>query len=142
MPGELLDAAREAVPGLNISGVLQEALRDLLECSHETLACARCAAQVSRRSVVDTMLTRFYGEMQAAVGALVRRGGTAEGAARALRQVAVDWRLRLAMDTPPPRPTRAERQAAHVKELPTPRRRTVRPRRGSAGETRGEVEAG
>lgn len=110
--GDLLDAVRAAVPGLNVSAVLAEALRGLLGCNHERLACARCAAPMSHEALVERALTGFYGDVQAALGPLVRQGATAEGAARRVREVAVSWRLRLAAEAPAPRPTRAERSAA------------------------------
>jgi hypothetical protein len=117
VPGQLLDEVLDRIPDLNLSGVLQDALRELLGCEHEQLACRDCAAPLHRAAIVELTLTRFYGDMMEALGPLIRRGGTAQGAAAKVREVATEWRVRLAIDAPAPRPTRAERSATKVKPV-------------------------
>lgn len=134
VPSELLEEVRRQIPDLNLSAVLQEALREHLECTHERLGCARCGVPVSRDGIIDRALTYFYGDVQAALGPLVRQGGTAEGAARKVREVAVEWQLRFAIETPAPSLTKAERVASRVKELPD--LRAVRSPRESAAAAR------
>jgi hypothetical protein len=116
-PG-LLEAAREVNPDLNVSALVQEALREVIGCSHEELACRKCSAPIVRADVVEKAVTSFYLDALDAIGELVRRGGTAEGAARKLREIAGRWRLKIATEAPLPRPTRAERHTAKVKEMP------------------------
>jgi post-segregation antitoxin (ccd killing protein) len=111
VPDELLDLVRQSLPHLNISGALQEALRGRLSCSHKRLACAECAAPLEARELVDEALSRFYGDALWNLDELVRTGGTAEGSARVLKNVAERHGVTRAINTPLPRATRANREA-------------------------------
>jgi hypothetical protein len=102
-------AARVAnMPGLNVSGVLQKALWALVDCRHEKLVCTCCAQPVDVRQRQAEALSLFYGEVMDRLEQLVHQGATAEGAARAVRQLGETHRC--ADRRPLPRPTRAERQ--------------------------------
>jgi hypothetical protein len=109
---------------LNYSGAFQEALIALLGCHHDEVICKTCTAHVDVHRLVDEALSRFYGDLVDDLGELVARGGTAEGAARIIKEVAGRHRINV-NHRPLPRPTRAERQANKVKELlgRPPRRR-------------------
>lgn len=111
VPDELLDLVRQSIPSLNISGTLQEALRARLSCSHKVLACADCAAPLEAREVIEEALSRFYGDALWDLGELLRTGGTVEGSARVLKNVAERHGVTRAIETPLPRRTRAQREA-------------------------------
>lgn len=112
LPAEL----HEALAGLdvNVSQLLQEAIRGVLGCRHHELACRRCAEPVDRWALVDERLGRFYSDVIWALDDLVRQVGTAEGAARVVREVGRRWRITKAGQIPLPRPSRAERAAART----------------------------
>lgn len=110
VPDELLDLVRATLPTVNVSGLLQEALRELMRCDHKQVACARCAAPIELADLVDGPLSQFYGEALWALGELVHDGGTAEGAAAVLKHVAQRHGVREADRRPLPRSTRANRQ--------------------------------
>lgn len=116
VPDELLEALRRDRPGVNLSAVLQEALRGVFGCEHEVLACARCAAPIEAQALVDDALSRFYGDAIWSLDELVRRGGTAEGAARVLKRVGQRHGVSRARCTPLPRPTRANREDREERE--------------------------
>lgn len=117
LPEELHQLLKSSLPHVNVSQLLQDAIRGVLGCRHEQLACAACAEPVDRWAMLDEHLGRFYADLLAALEALVARCGTAEGAARVLRDVAVRWRVSGAEQTPLPRATRAEREAARARDL-------------------------
>ena len=112
VPDRLIERVRDDLPGVNVSGVLQTALRTLLECDHERLACATCEASVSRVELATTALDRLYRDLLAAWEPLVDRQGTAEGAARVAKSVALQHGVERAETMPLPRPTRAMREAS------------------------------
>ena len=118
VPDELVTLVRDQLPGLNVSGVLQDALRTKLSCSHDDLDCARCGGRLNHWALVDQALGRFYGDILWEVGELVRRsaGATAEGALRVVKRVATDKGVTEAAHRPLPRPARSVRQA-HRDEL-------------------------
>lgn len=132
IPDELHEAVRDALPDLNLSAALQDALRSTLTCGHDQLVCGRCSAPVSRVDVVDSALTRFYADVQAIVAAAAREGRTAEGVARRVKDLGARYRLRIATEVPLAGLTRAEREAAKVKDLPTPTPPPASPRALSA----------
>ncbi len=119
LPDELAATLRAELPELNLSQLVQEAIRGVLGCSHVELACRACAEPIDRWALVDDHLGRFYGDLLWELTDLVGRCGTAEGAARVVKAVAQRFRIRQADQIPLPRPTRAERHAAKVRELPT-----------------------
>ncbi|HLY82058.1 MAG TPA: hypothetical protein VKQ71_03685 [Acidimicrobiales bacterium] len=108
MGDELYQRVHDELPGLNVSALLQEALRARLKCSHDGLECRGCGARFGSTELVVGGMQRFYGEALNALDDLVYgAGGTAEGAARVLRRVAE--RFGLEVSRPLPRPTRAQR---------------------------------
>jgi hypothetical protein len=112
LPDELTDALRAELPDLNVSRALQEALRSLLTCAHGDLCCQRCSKPLYRQDVAEEALSAFYVDVWDRLDLLVRKVGTAEGAARILRDVAVRHGVATAGWRPLPRPTRGERQLA------------------------------
>ena len=117
LPDELLELIRAHSPRINLSGVLQEGLRARLKCDHRLLACSRCTAAFGRRELVDEELGRFYGDVLWELGELARKAGTAEGAARLVRDIAERHDVTQAYFTSLPRPSRAARQAAQRARL-------------------------
>lgn len=128
VPDELAEVARQQLPGVNMSKILQEGLRARLGCRHDRLVCASCAEPVDHHQLVDEGLGRFYYDLHWRLAELVQRGGTAEGAARVAKDVAERHQVTAAKNLSLPRPTRAERRTAKVKELVVvddrPRRRS------------------
>ena len=127
VPDELEATVRERLPGVNRSEVLQRALRALLGCEHSAAVCADCGEPVSISGAEAAALDGFYSALLEALEEPVLRGATAEGAARVAKEVARRWRVPAAERLPLPRPTRAERRAARVRELPEPGGRTSAP---------------
>lgn len=112
VPDELLRQLRAAHPALNVSQVLQDALRALAACPHEQLVCEACQAVVDRRSVGARLLDALYVDLIDALEHLLFSGGTVEGAARVTKNVAERHQVAAAFRRPLPRFTRAEREAA------------------------------
>lgn len=113
VPGELLERVRAELPGLNLSEVLRDALHARVEsCTHDELGCARCGREFDRRGLIDLALAQFYGEALWRINELATQVGTAEGAARVLRQVAQSFGVSNAASLPLARPTRRAREAA------------------------------
>lgn len=112
LPDELLELIRSQSPRVNLSGLLQDGIRSRLKCDHRLFACARCSAEFARRELVDEELGRFYGDVLWELGELARRAGTAEGAARLVRDIAERHDVTQAYFTSLPRPSRAARDAA------------------------------
>lgn len=130
LPDDLAAFARAA--GLSPSRLLAEAIASRRSCAHEHLVCPNCNAHQSRVALVDDVVSRFYVEALAELGYLVSRGGTAAGAGVMLKHVATRWKLRAA-NHPLPRPTRAEREASNVRELPAPPAAALPHRPAAAG---------
>lgn len=107
VPEALIERARDQLPDLNVSGVLQDALRRLLECEHERAVCADCGEPVELTAAAGEALEMFWRELLYAWGPLVDRGGTAEGAARVAKVVAVELGVPSAETRALPRPPRA-----------------------------------
>lgn len=114
MPDELAELVRREMPGLNVSGVLQEALRDRLVCDHRDLACRCCGAHVRRVDLEAVVLGAFFAEAMWRLREPVSRCATAEGAARVLANLARSWEVPEVDRTPLPRPTRSQRARAHA----------------------------
>ena len=109
VPDDLARRVKERLPDLNVSALVQQALRGMLECSHERVCCADCG------DVVDPSgdaLARFWKELLWSWEPLVDRQGTAEGAARVGKEVAVRLGVPDAERTPLPRPPRSKRMVA------------------------------
>jgi hypothetical protein len=109
MTDDLYRRVRAELPGLNVSGALQEVLRAKLACDHADLACRACGGRLEAHALVLAGLARFYGDCLDALEDPVAHGATAEGAARVLKSVAD--RHHIEARRPLPRPTRAERNA-------------------------------
>lgn len=112
LPDALATIVREQMPGLNVSGVLQEALQSLVECRHDALGCPTCGATVKRAAVADTAVSGFYRELIWALHPPIARCETAEGAARVMRAVARDHGVDVDHVAPLPRATKAQRARA------------------------------
>ena len=118
LPDELNESVRQALPGLNISNVLQEALRDRLVCRHESAVCARCAAPVDPWALANDRLDRFYLDLIDALAELMLRpSGTVEGAARVAKEIGVRAQIPAASLRPLPRPSKAMRTELKVRDI-------------------------
>lgn len=111
LPDDLGERVRSDLPDVNVSAVLQSALRGLLECGHEQLTCGDCGESVEASEVAGEALAAFWSELLWAWEPLVDRGGTAEGAAKVGRGVAVAMGVPDAERRPLPRPPRMRRTA-------------------------------
>lgn len=109
LPDGLAADVKEQLPDLNVSGLLQEALRSLLDCDHDSVVCADCGEPVDAVAVAGEAMGEFYAALLWAWEDLVDRGGTAEGAARVAKDVAVRMGVPRAETRALPRPTRAAR---------------------------------
>lgn len=119
LPADLHQTLQTQLGHVNVSQLLQTAIRDVLGCRHDDLACARCAAPIDRHELVDAALSDFYQAAMWRLGDLVGECGTAEGAARVLKDVGQRWQISAADRVPVPRPTRRQRQVAiDLKEFP------------------------
>lgn len=119
VPDDLLAAVRAAGQDLNLSGALQDALRARLDCRHAAgWRCVECCEPVDPSSFVDQAEGRLFGDLRARLEPLVRRGGTAEGAARVMSDVFRRHQVTAALGAVELAPSRAERRAAKVTELP------------------------
>ncbi|HJW59780.1 MAG TPA: hypothetical protein VJ931_09130 [Actinomycetota bacterium] len=137
VPDEVLALIQER-PELNWSRLFQEAVRSVAGCDHERMACRRCDQPVHLDALREEWLVGFFTELTAALEVLVDNAGTAQGAAMALRDVGIRWRIPGARSYRPPRPGRAAlerrraREAGWVEQIPSPQR-TPR-RRNQRGE--------
>jgi hypothetical protein len=118
IPDELHTTVRSRLPEVNVSQLLQGALQAALACKHEHAVCAKCSTAIDVRERIDVELGRFYMDLMWELETLVARVGTAEGACRVAKTIGERYRITLAVKRPLPRPTRAERHAAKVVELP------------------------
>lgn len=122
IPDDLHNTIRTRLPKVNLSAVTQGALAALLECRHDQLACVCCSTSIDRHELADRATSALYSDALWELDPLVRRGGTAEGAARVLKDVAARHRVTAALRIPLPRPTRTNRAdvaAAKVTPMPT-----------------------
>lgn len=119
IPDDLDRTLRRRLPEINRSAVVQGALAALLDCDHDALSCSTCSTPVDHRRLIDDAQSRLYLDQLWELDPLVRRGGTAEGAARILKSVALRHHVTAAARTPLPRPTRGERTASKILPLPT-----------------------
>jgi hypothetical protein len=140
LPDELATLVRTELPGLNVSGVLQEALQRLVRCEHRELGCSCCGARVVRRELEGAILSGFFAEAMWRLQEPVSRCATAEGAARVLRDLAQAWEVPRWDHVPLPRPTKAERARAHAELMKEAQREEAalfesgtKPRRRAAG---------
>lgn len=116
VPDELAALVRERMPGLNVSQVLQDALRARVDCTHAALVCSCCGANIERAAIADLALSAYHREAMHVLADPVGRCATAEGAARVLADLAAGWGITAATHTPVPRPSKAQRARAR-KEL-------------------------
>ena len=114
VPDELDATVRSKLPDINVSQVLQRGLQAALECRHARLVCSECAFPVDHRELIDAALSKFFIDLLWALRNLVDRGGTAEGAARIAKQIAMQHQVSAAKNAPLPRPSRAQRHANKV----------------------------
>lgn len=112
VPDALAEQVKEHLPDVNVSSVLQRALQALLECHHERLVCADCGAEVDEEAASNAALDVFWRELLWAWQPLVDKGGTAEGAARVAKAVAVEMGVPGAERRALPRPPRNAQRAA------------------------------
>jgi len=91
LPSGLLERVRQANPELNLSEVFQKAMQEVLDCPHRELRCARCSAPIDHREIQADVLGRFFSDAMWALGELIYGGGTAEGAHRVLKRLAIGW---------------------------------------------------
>lgn len=119
LPDELVAQLKTDRPSLNLSRFLRDALAELATCRHDAAVCGHCAAPIDVRALVDVAKERLYLDTLGELGHLVRSGGgTPEGAARIVKEVAQRHQVRAADRQPLPRPTREARRRAKVTELP------------------------
>lgn len=111
LPAELAMTVNDQLPAVNMSQVLQEQLRALLGCKHDRIVCAACNAEVEKAKLVEDAKSAFYSQLLWELEDLIARDGTAEGAARVAKSVALAHRLPVA-DRPLPRPSRSQRKRA------------------------------
>lgn len=140
LPDELIGVVRREMPGLNVSGVLQDALSKLVDCDHAELGCTCCGAKVQRQALADVALSRFYQEIMWQLREPVSRCATAEGAARVVQTIARSWEVPAVDHTPVPRPTKSQRARAHMELMREAEREELalfetgeKPKRRSAG---------
>lgn len=112
VPERLVEQVREALPDLNVSAVLQQALRALVECEHERMVCADCGDPVDVVDIARESMGLLWAELVHEWQPLVDRGGTAEGAARVGKEVAVRMGAAGAERRALPRPPRHHREAS------------------------------
>lgn len=112
LPDELGEQVRDTLPDLNVSAVVQDALRTLLDCDHERLVCATCEVSVSAEVIAGAAMRDLWRELLWAWEPLVDRHGTAVGAATVGKDVAVRMGVPGAESMPLPRPSRAMREAS------------------------------
>ena len=110
LPDSLGELVRSA--DMNVSAIVQEALRQRLECDHERLTCSGCGGEAERSELAGEALGALWRDLLWAWEPLVDRRGTAEGAARVARDVAVRHGVPRADRIPLPRPSRARREAS------------------------------
>ena len=107
LPDDLGALVKDQLPDLNVSGLLQDALRGMLECGHELLRCDCCGEQVDPDAVAGAALEALYAELLWEWQALVDNRGTAVGAAQVAKRVAVRMGVPGAERRALPRPPRA-----------------------------------
>jgi hypothetical protein len=110
IPDELAERVRAELPDLNLSKLVQSALSSARGCIHERVTCELCGALIGKAELSAQILEDFYREAMNRLEDLVRKCGTAEGAARILRDVALGHDV--GRFRPLPRPTREQRQMA------------------------------
>lgn len=110
---DALDRARRAHLGhVRLSSLVQDAIRERLDCEHQQLACAVCDLPVDRSALLSGAVVGFYRDSLAALEPLVARVGTAEGAARVLKATARRWDLPGVEMIGLPRPSRSQLEEA------------------------------
>lgn len=122
VPNELYTSFKDAFPEANVSSLLQEAMRGLMSCEHDDLGCLKCGHPEPRRAIELQALGKFFRDAMWRIGELGRTGGTAEGAQRVLKDVGERFEIAGAKTYTLTRPTRAQREAAKVKDLPPPKK--------------------
>lgn len=111
VPDDLAAEVRLRHPGINASQLYQDALRGLITCRHDVLVCSTCAAHLPSDTVVHRATDALFAGVMEAIEQLLYRGGTAEGLAQVVTNVARRHNVRLAFSRPVPRLTRGEREA-------------------------------
>lgn len=113
LPDELHQTVRTDLEGVNLSAVLQDGLRALLDCRHERAVCASCAAPVdidaARADAVHAMTLDVVDRLRPLLAQ-----GTVEGAGRIVVDVAA---AHGAPGIAAPRPPQRRRRTA---ALPAP----------------------
>jgi Arc/MetJ-type ribon-helix-helix transcriptional regulator len=110
LPDELYQALRERCPELNVSAVVQDALRALIDCQHDRGArCTVCAATIDLDGLTMVARSAAWRLVWEAIGDGVRAGWTMEGLARVARDRAMSHGVAEAQRWPLPRLTNAAR---------------------------------
>ena len=110
VPDELMGRVRTEHPDVNVSAVLQAGLRALWSCTHDVVACACCGKPLHREELERAALVRFWRVLTVRLELAVAGRQTAQGAARAVKECAVEHGVAPAALAPQIRPTRAERE--------------------------------
>jgi len=110
VPDELHARARSECPDLNWSATMQFGIAAALDCEHHSLVCRRCASGVDVEATVGEAVSSFLFELLQELTPLVWRTGTAEGACRVIKRLAVDRGLPCAGQLPQPRPAGKRRR--------------------------------
>jgi hypothetical protein len=110
IPTELLVEARSKLPDLNVSALVQHALRSALRCPHPALICAHCGLHVDLAIAARDRLDALYTDLMEALEDLLWSGGSIEGAARVVKNVGLRHGIPRAATRPLPRLTRARRE--------------------------------
>lgn len=113
LPDELEAQVAARRPDLNVSRVLQDALWGLLgdDCEHRRLSCEDCGRELHRGDLGGAAVADYYRELLHELGPLVDQGGTAEGAARIAKRVAIEAGVPDAEHRALPRPPRTARNS-------------------------------
>lgn len=89
VPDDLHARIRSELPDINLSRAMQGGLAAALECTHHQLRCERCASVVDVTLAQGAAVHDFLMDVWRELRPLVDRRGTAEGATRIIRNLAL-----------------------------------------------------
>lgn len=111
VPDDLIDQARRAHPGMNVSKVLQDGLRSVLGCSHHgQLSCSTCGDAVPLHDLELAAVNRFYVAVMRLIADALYAGYTVEGVARVVRTLGKHEGVPDAERIPLPKLSRSQRE--------------------------------